>query len=363
MSRRRTLTRSTALALSLSLLGAPARAQPAAGAPAPTRPAAAPPAQPDASEGPRPAADSRLAVLAISITGDTDESTAPRLLEHLKKGLARGAFTVVDAAQVERHAPGGCSEPRCLAALRREADAAFALRARISVNDRDYVVHLDLLATRGGAVLATSEERCDLCGITEVEALVEAQSALLRKALEDLIQGPSRLVVASQPPGALVLVDNQLIGTTPVDQTVLEGEHVVRVMLDGYVSDERRVKLQAGVRERLDLQLRRAPKLARSRAFGWASLFTGLPVAGVGVALLALDGRPSRATCSGPDLPNAGNCRSLFDTDIGGAVALAAGAALITAGVMLLVRTRDRPQPRRTRAFLGPTGVAIAGSF
>jgi hypothetical protein len=36
---------------------------------------------------------------------------------------------------------------------------------------------------------------------------------------------------------------------------------------------------------------------------------------------------------------------------------------LITIGAMLLLRTRDRPNPRRPRAFLGPTGVGLVGRF
>jgi hypothetical protein len=215
------------------------------------------------------------------------------------------------------------------------------------------VVHLDLLDTRNGNVLATSDERCDLCGSAEAGTLVETQSALLRRALEDIIQGPSRLVVDSQPAGALVLVDNQLIGTTPVDQPVLEGEHVVRVMLDGYVSDEREVKLQRGVRERLDLQLRRSPRLARSRSIGWATLFTGIPVLAAGVGLL-IDRRSREAVRRRRPRRIRRNCPYVFNTDLGGAAALAAGAALITIGAMLLLRTRDRPQPRRPRAFIGP---------
>jgi len=341
------------LALTLALAAAPLQASATA---APST-AAAP------STGPAElaAADSRLAVLAIAVTGTADESTGPRLLGHLKKGLERGAFTIVDPAEVERHAPDGCSEQRCLTALRTQASASFALRAKIAVNDRDYVVHLDLLDTRTGDVLATSEERCDLCGSAEAGNLVATQSALLRRALEDIIQGPSRLVVDSQPAGALVLVDNQLIGTTPVDQPVLEGEHVVRVMLDGYVSDERKVKLQRGVRERLDLQLRRSPRLARTRSVGWATLFTGVPVVAAGVGLLILDGREKR--CDAGDRDILGNCPYVYNTDLGGAAALAAGTALITIGAMLLLRTRDRPQPRRPRAFIGPTGFSVVGRF
>ena len=75
------------------------------------------------------------------------------------------------------------------------------LRSAVTVNDRDYVVRLELLATEDGAVLASSEERCDLCGLAEVGALVEAQAALLRRKLGDLIQGPPRLAVVTRAAG------------------------------------------------------------------------------------------------------------------------------------------------------------------
>jgi len=318
-----------------------------------------------AKPGKPPAAstDSKLAVLPLALTGSQDETAGPRLFGHLQQGLARGAFAVVDAAEVERLAAGGCSEQRCLTALRKQAGATFVLRSAVTVDDRDYVVRLELLAAEDGSVLASSEERCDLCGLAEVGALVEAQGALLRRKLEDLIQGPPRLAVVTRPAGALVLVDNQLIGKTPLEQNLLDGEHVVRVMLDGYVDDERKVDLVAGVRERLEVDLRREPKIARYRAAGWATLFTGIPVAAAGIALLALDGRQVRGRCSGIDRDPFGNCRFIFDTDWGGAVALAAGSALVTAGVLFLLRTRDRPQSRRPRALLGPTGVTIVGRF
>ena len=350
------------VALSLSLGPAPSRAQTPAEAPRSeaTTTAADAQAKPETTRA-RP--DSRLAILSLTLSGSDDLSLAARLLTHLKQGLARGAFAVVDPAEVERHAPGGCSEPRCLAALRSNSKANFVLRSVVTVDDRDYLVRLELLAAEDASVLASSEERCDLCGLAEVGALMEAQGALLRRKLEDLVQGPPRLAVTSTPPGALVLVDSKLVGLTPTEQTLLEGQHVVQVRLDGYVTDERRVELVPGVRERLEVPLRREPKVARFRAAGWASLFVGLPVAAAGVTLLALDGRPYTRQCSGNDIDRAGQCRYLYNTDWGGGIALAAGAALITAGVMLLLRTRDRPQSRRPRAFLGPTGVTLVGRF
>lgn len=356
------------VAIPLALGPASAHAQPTTS----EGPGAAPVEGPTAAPTPDPeptkpettrAPDSRLAILSLALTGSDDPILAANLLTHLKQGLARGAFAVVDPAEVERHAPGGCSEKPCLAALRSNSNADFVLRSVVTVDDRDYIVHLELLAAADGAVLASSEERCDLCGLAEVGALMEAQGALLRRALEDLVTGPPRLAITTTPPGALVLVDDKLVGLTPTEQTLLEGRHTVQIRLDGYVTDQRRVDLVPGVRERLDVPLRREPKVARYRAIGWSALFVGIPVAAAGLTMLALDGKPYRSRCGPGNIDAAGNCRFLYDTDWGGAVALAAGAAMITAGIMLLVRTRDRPQSRRPRAFLGPTGVTLVGRF
>ena len=102
---------------------------------------------------------------------------------------------------------------------------------------------------------------------------------------------------------------------------------------------------------------------ARAALAAAAAIPAAVAVAAAGITMLALDGRPYKRRCGEGDIDLAGNCRYLFDTDWGGGVALAAGAALITAGVMLLLRTRDRPQSRRPRAFLGPTGVTLVGRF
>jgi len=322
---------------------------------------AAPPVTAPAPRAPRAAAPTRsLAVLPLALTGAADETLRAQLIKHLQDGLARGAFALVDAALVAKHAPAECSDRACLTGIIKATSAGFVLRPTIRVDDRDYVVRLELYAA-DGALLAESEERCDLCGFTEVGALVEAQGALLGRKLEALIQGPPRLSVTTQPPGALVLVDNQLVGTTPVDRTLLEGDHLVRVILDGYVGDERKVKLVAGVHETLDLPLRREPRLARFRQIGIAGLAIGVPLIGAGLGLLAVDGKPFRGRCDGPDRDAQGDCRFNLDTDWGGAISLAAGAALVAAGTVLLLRTRDRP-PRR-RAHLVPTGLGIAGRF
>jgi hypothetical protein len=56
-----------------------------------------------------------------------------------------------------------------------------------------------------------------------------------------------RLIVNTTPPGAIVYVDGQSRGVTPLTLTdVVEGTHTVRVVLDGYLDNQRSVAVTAG---------------------------------------------------------------------------------------------------------------------
>lgn len=369
MTRRSTHAWSCTLALTLALAPTPVLAhqvpadpdEPPTSVPDPT-PSPAIPA-PTIAPPPQGSGRSRLAVLPIVIAGTQNATIAPRVLGHLQQGLARGAFTLVGAAEVERLAAGAC-DVACLARLGAATGATFALRTEVTVNDRDYKVHLELVRTADGTVVAASDERCDLCGRDELGVLVETQAALLRKELEGQIKGPPRVTITTSPPGALIFIDGEIVGQSPLERTLVDGKHVVRVALDGYIAEERPLTLSAGVREAVDIQLRREPRAARLRAVGWAGVGVGVPALAAGVALLVLNGRPIRSDCDAADRNQdlGGNCRWIHDTDWGGAVALAAGAALLGVGITL-IRFHRRGPSATDRAGLRPGGLGLVGRF
>jgi len=332
---------------------------------------------------PRGEVSARLALIPLEIDGTVDEGADERLLTNLTKGFARGSFGIADQSSVGTIAGESCGDD-CVKRLKSDESADYVVKTRIKVDDRDYIVEIDLLATEDADVVASTRERCDLCGLAEVGQLLEAQAAVLRRKLEDLVKGPPVIVIDTTPSGALVFIDNQLVGTSPLERPMIEGEHIVRVMLDGYVADEREVNLVSGVRETLELPLKRTPETAKYRAIGWASLGLGVPTFGAGVALLALDGRYSgpcdglitiydengdRVTGTNPDYEPI-TCENVNNTRWGGAAALVGGAALVTAGVLLLLRTRNRNRSKgaaknkkKSRARLVPTGFGVAGRF
>src|SRR5690606_11039529 len=102
----------------------------------------------------------RLAVVPVAIDGTVDAGADDRLTGTLRAGMARGAFSLVDPAAIAAIADGGCESKACVDALRQREGAEYVLRTKIKVDDRDYIVKLELLSAKNAEVVASSDERC-----------------------------------------------------------------------------------------------------------------------------------------------------------------------------------------------------------
>jgi hypothetical protein len=107
----------------------------------------------------------------------------------------------------------------------------------------------------------------------------------------------AELNIASDPPGASVMVDGEGAGVTPLRLAGLApGEHRIRVAKDGYLENGRVVTLQAGERHALDVHLTQSNAMAPRAQVDTAPpedeggggskkwIFIGLGVAAVGAA-------------------------------------------------------------------------------
>lgn len=346
------------LAVAGPVAAAPADEPMPSSVPVPISDAPAAPAGPAAPVDPNAP---KLAIAPIGLDGLEDPLLAQQLEQDLRKGMQRGSLTVLDPADVARVAGGACGDAACVQRLQKELGAAFVLRTRVAVVDRDYTLRLELVAAANRETAAESERVCELCGLAELRALTADQAARLLARLEALAKPPPALEIATRPPGALVFVDEQLVGVAPVERNLLEGKHVVRVMSEGYVSEDREVVAVAGVRESLQIDLRRSPETLKLRKVGIGMLAAGAPLALTGIFFLAINGL-EQFHCEDRDLQ--GNCRFIFNSYGHGAALLGVGAILGTAGAMLLLRTRDRARaPRKVRAQIGPTSIGITGRF
>ncbi|MGB1700106.1 MAG: PEGA domain-containing protein, partial [Nannocystaceae bacterium] len=202
----------------------------------------------------------------------------------------------------------------------------------------------------------------------------ETSAAVLRRKLDALDLGPTKLEVRTEPAGAVVRVDGEIVGTTPLERTLPSGKHRVRVESMGYISLEKEIVFVEGATETVDLTLEPLPSVLPPARWGWGALSVGLVALGGGAALAWLDRKPQNFRCSEEDGSKDadGDCEFLWNTKWFAAGSFVAGSALVTLGAVILLesRLRSRPKqeawrssPRRPRVMVGPRGVTLTGRF
>jgi hypothetical protein len=303
----------------------------------------------------------KIAVLPLKVEGSADETTRRAWTEGLRRGIGRGDFAVAEQKAVEGAADAACDRKSCWDKLRGATQATHMVRTQVTIKNRDYALKLELVDAETGAVIVGTEDRCEICGVEEVANLLDSQGAALQTRLAAMGKGPPVLVVDTRPSGALVFIDDEVVGTTPLERPVLEGTHRVRISLSGYVAEERELTLVPGVREPVSIDLQRTPGSPKRRALGAAGVAGGLALLGGGLALVAIDDREYKGSCSGGNMDAGGDCKWLFNTAVGGTVAAVAGAVLTTLGVVALVRNRNVKPARQ--AWVLPAGLGVVGKF
>lgn len=317
-------------------------------------------------------AGATAAVLPLSIEGELSEVDRETLAGRLVAGLERGSFGVIAPGQVAAAAPnaGGCADAACFSKVAGATQATHLVQTKVTVQDRDYQVEVALIDGADGAVLARTDDGCEICGVADVGGLLETAAATLRTKLDALASGPATLILTSEPTDADVYLDGELIGVTPLDRPVIPGKHVLRVQKDGYIALEREVTFVEGVRESLDMSLDKVPSRLPGRAWGWASIGVGAAALGGGLALTFLHDKPYESDCAGDNIDPLGNCRYLWDTKWAGAGTAIAGAALTTLGVAIILsspkgktkKLEDDPGVS-ARVGFGPGSVTLQGRF
>lgn len=316
----------------------------------------------------------RAAILPLSVEGELSEVDREALLGELVGGLQRGSFAIVPPADVVAADKDAieCAAEKCYRRVAKSTDATHVVRARVVVKDRDYDVRVELVDGATGAVVAKSEEGCEICGVVDAGSLMASAAATLRTKLDALAKGPSVLSIKSDPADAEVTVDGQIVGVTPLERPVIGGKKIVRVSKEGYIAVEREVTVVDGVAEELAFTLEKVPSRLPKRPWGWVSL--GIGIAGVGAAatFAVLDDRKFSVggACSGDNKDAEGDCKRLWDTEWIVLGTSLAAATLVTLGAAVLLTTsgkRGRKKAAKGKATakvgVGVGSVSVRGRF
>ena len=335
-------------------------------------------------------ADSKLAILPLTVEGRLGESDQAELTKALTAGLERGNFSIVGPDQVlaSDARAGSCDNAVCYQNIVRKTGAAYVVRATVIVKDRDYTVKVELVGADGKRLAAT-QDGCEICGVVDATGLIDSAAATLRLKLDALSKGPAAVKLASDPLGAIVTIDGEVVGETPLERPVVPGKHLIRVSEEGYISIEREVTFVEGVNEDLSFKLEKLPSRLPGRRFGYVSLGFGLAALGGAIGFAILDDKPYRlgGKCdtvyggdpmgdfnsipAGESITGREECAKLWRTEPFSIPLAVAGGALLTLGIAILVNSRKRTQVdknatarrRMPRFGVGPGSVSVSGQF
>lgn len=300
-----------------------------------------------------------VAILDFVLEGSGPPELRPELERGLELGLRDSGVSVISRDEITRRladAPElqGCTTITCLERVATKVGSSEFARARVHASGAAYVIALELLSAASGATTARRVEKsCPVCTIGEAtEAVSQAARELVKSG------GPALLPVQvrSEPSGAQVMVDDRVLGTTPLSIELSPGRYVFRVSLPGHAVALKDVELGRGAPDDPTSVTVRLLPLARPASphqhpgwMKWGTASVALAAMAAGVALIVTDGRVSDC----PGTPR-DTCRQVADTALAGWIAAGTGAVLAGVSVWLFV---DDAGP----AIAAPTGTASSG--
>ena len=254
-----------------------------------------------------------------------------RLNARLVDGMARAGFRTVESGT---------------------ADVIVKTRLTIVQGDFDVVAQYEV----DGQVMFTVRDLCELCGVDELgETLASLGGRVQRRA--ERMNDTARLVVTSNPEGAEVRLDGELVGTTPTDTEVPPGSYELTVYQNGYRTESKNVSLEPATQAQYSLALKRT---GYQRWLPWTLLGTGVASLGVGISLLAIDENPIRSDCNA-DVD--GRCQYQYDTLAGGVTFAVLGSGLVVSGVALAIAWRRNRKSSSLARRLQPSPGGLAVRF
>ena len=244
----------------------------------------------------------RIAVMEVAgakVSPDLRE----RMTHAVHEGLLASGADVVDGMPAAATGPGGapCEGNGCVTAVAKATYAAYVARGTLEIDGRTYELRLEMLDGKGGELIESREDRCEIC--TESEALEMA--GVSASALK--VQVFKKKAAAAAAASAAIVAPPVLVATPP-------GSAKVDASLPPGVVSGPAVRVTS----------------EDHRELGWIGVGVGAFAGLVGWRLIAVDGE---GTCS----DGAGvQCRRLYATKGWGIASIAAGAVAVAAGVLVL---------------------------
>jgi len=308
-----------------------------------------------------------IAIIDLEISGDGPPELRQQLQKHIRDGLASGGLKVTDLDQTLKVLQGvpeliGCSSTACLERIFELIPAHRFVRAVVTASGATYEIHLELLsALEDESVVNTVDESCAVCTISDLNTMA-AESA--RKLLRPNDNQKVSVMIASDPAGALILVDGVDVGDSPLETELVVGSHTITATLDGHTSSEKTIDvLPDSEQQRFELVLPAVASITKSGpetpadygSMKWIAVGGAATLATVGAVLISIDGNAIDCNAS------VSTCAEFRDTKTGGIVSLSGGVLVGALAGWMFWKESSTAKSKSSVSVQATKGGAIAG--
>ena len=296
-------------------------------------------------------------VLILEDIRDVPDALRQRLLQGIERALLARRMSplsrefALSLAQAPQLA--GCLlENTCRVELARKVEAEAVLSVRAYPSPSGLQLRVGFVDLDVGEEASVDEQSCPSCSPEQLGGTLVDLVGRVYEAGHG--RGRATLSIQSDPLGSEVLLDNRVLGSTPLKKIVFSGRHQLTVRKDSYQPESRDLILRDNEQRSVDVVLtqpepppaplaipmvsRRMGRPAWRIALGSVLIAGGAITMGFGLGARAVDGR-----CIQQNIAAGTECRDTYNTG-GLAGVLLGGGFLMTAGGVVLVAL---PGPKR----------------
>jgi hypothetical protein len=331
----------------------------------------------------------RVAVVPPTVAGDVPPEVVVDIRRRLSKALKSGRYELVEP----KIAAGTCTDYKCISSAAKGVGARYVVVPSIATEEHDYGIAIYVYDV-GGARSVKRTTTCEICSYDEaVDALVK-QAQDIRAPLIELIdnpygdreqetdmgEGPPTLVVRTIPKGAVVRVNGEKVGTTPLSRRIAPGLVDLEVSKRGFATVSESVRATRGARTEVSYELveMREGQTKTLRTVGITFSVLGVGMLGGGIPLLAIHENPYKKDCAGENIDYRGSCRFRYNTLVPGALLTAFGVGFLITGISTALvafgrRNKAEKENKRldeleedtisVRPLIGPTSAGVRVRF
>lgn len=189
------------------------------------------------------------AVFSRILSGSADQHVVAGRPAHLVPWLEKQPE--VSSPCLEGVAP--CNGP--MEALVQSLGADLLVKGRLSRQGPRWTLRVQLYGPDGRLTLERSLQGGGVPGADKAVSPEKGLEELAYTAVRELFNATGRVEVVTEPPGAQVLLDGRVIGTSPLKTEVAVGIHEMEVLLDDHSPLTRSVRVVAGRQSQVKLRL------------------------------------------------------------------------------------------------------------